>query len=130
MNDRFLVSISDSFAQGTDDPDHPLLQFCAIRKGIANLFTQHKIGAVHAIVSDRLELGGVNLSIGQDGFIGADVDHLAHQTAAFCIIAGQLALHGHGQFRNDGCIHKRALFGVGTGFSSLFGTPLPETNPT
>mgnify|MGYP006944854744 CR=1 FL=1 len=64
------------------------------------------------VVADRAQLTQVDLSIGQNAFVGRDVDDTSCQMAACGIIGEKFALERHGQFVDHRGIDVRRRSGM------------------
>ena len=89
-------------------------------EGLAHLFAQHQVVVVHGVIGNGPELGNIHLAaVAQDGFIGGNIDDLAHQAAGFRIIGDDLALQCHGKLVDEGRVHKFGFDSMEAGFGEL-----------
>ena len=88
-----------------------LLELCSVAECLAHLFAQSNIVIICRVKGNGSELGKVDLSASENVLICADVYYLAHQAAAFLIVAYKLALESHRELLKNGSIYLFALYG-------------------
>ena len=81
------------------------------------------------IVGNGMEFSQIDLSVGENPLLGADVDDFSQQQAGFLIVAQEFTFQSHGQLIDQRCIHKSRFGGVPAGLFQLVGLCISGNDP-
>ena len=122
---KYQLSIND-VPQGIDvAPRQSLQNFlsnqgCTFAERLSDLFAQNQILIVHGVKGDGPELAHIHLAVlPQHGFVSRHIDDSPHQAAGFGVVGDHLTLQRHGQFIDEGRVHKFGLRRMETSLGEL-----------